>query len=318
MNFYREQVLAPLRLGLKILLNKKLLLQAISVVLMFMSMLPVSFAQEEAEASSIEPVVAEISPAPADPSTLPLWEGGLLGLGASQPAYPGSEVRVTRLLGLPYMIYRGEFLRIDRSTVGVRAIRTDRTELDVGFAASLGSRSEEVEVRRGMDDLGLLLEFGPRLKINLGEVSKGRSDSRIQLPLRGVFDANDHLKFRGVSFEPQWVLDLHLPQGWDVSTGLGAVLGDQKLVDTFYRVSPAEATDTRPGYDAKSGLIALRASLFISYLVNSEIRFFSFVRLDSVNGAANYNSPLVKRDNGWAAGMGLAWTLARSDAKAMD
>jgi outer membrane scaffolding protein for murein synthesis (MipA/OmpV family) len=138
------------------------------------------------------------------------------------------------------------------------------------------------------------------------------------LPLRGVFDANDHLKFRGVSFEPQWVLDLHLPQGWDVSTGLGAVLGDQKLVDTFYRVSPAEATDTRPGYDAKSGLIALRASLFISYLVNSEIRFFSFVRLDSVNGAANYNSPLVKRDNGWAAGMGLAWTLARSDAKAMD
>ena len=44
------------------------------------------------------------------------------------------------MFGLPFVIYRGEYLRIDRGTVGVRAIKTPRTEVDVGFAASLGSR----------------------------------------------------------------------------------------------------------------------------------------------------------------------------------
>jgi MipA family protein len=203
---------------------------------------------------------------------------------------------VNLIYGLPYVIYRGEYLRVDRGTVGVRAIKTERTELDVGFDASLGSRAEEVEARRGMDDLGILLEFGPRLKITLGDVSKGRTDSRIQLPLRGVFDASDHFGFRGIAFEPQWVFDKRLAHGWQTSLNLGAVFGDQKLVDTFY----------------------LRAGMFVSHAVSHDVRFFGVIRLDSVNGSANYNSPLIRRDHGWFVGIGLAWALARSEARASD
>jgi MipA family protein len=255
---------------------------------------------------------------PAVATRLPLWEAGVFGFAASQAAYPGSDERVNLIYGLPYVIYRGEYLRVDRGTVGVRAIKTERTELDVGFDASLGSRAEEVEARRGMDDLGILLEFGPRLKITLGDVSKGRTDSRIQLPLRGVFDASDHFGFRGIAFEPQWVFDKRLAHGWQTSLNLGAVFGDQKLVDTFYRVLPAEATALRPSYDAKPGLIALRAGMFVSHAVSHDVRFFGVIRLDSVNGSANYNSPLIRRDHGWFVGIGLAWALARSEARASD
>lgn len=138
------------------------------VGLILMSATASIYAQENSVTSQLAPEQAE-----STNYVEPLWEAGVLGTGVSQPAYPGAEERANLLLPLPYMIYRGKYLRIDRGTVGVRAIKTPRTELDVGFAASLGSRADNIEVRRGMDDLGILLEFGPRLKINLEDLSEG-------------------------------------------------------------------------------------------------------------------------------------------------
>lgn len=249
---------------------------------------------------------------------LPLWEAGVLGAGYTHPVYPGAAERVSRMLPLPLFIYRGQYLRIDRSTVGVRAIKTPRTEVDVGFGLSLGSRASDIEVRRGMEDLGTLIEFGPRLKVNLGDMAQGRVHSRIQMAMRGVFDADDHLQYRGLAFEPQWVTDVFLAERWLTSVNLGAVLGDQQLVDTFYRVAPSEVTSTRPAYDAKSGLISLRASMFASRSLGNDIRLFSYLRFDSVNQGANYASPLVQRDGGWSAAIGLTWTLAHSGHSAKD
>ncbi len=282
-------------------------------------MAPAAMAQEKSEPVTADPDTAEAAQtAPAVPQR-PLWEAGVFGGGITQPAYPGADARANLVLGLPYAIYRGEYFRIDRGTLGVRAIKTPRTEVDMDFASSFGSRAENIEARRGMDDLGTLLEFGPRLKINLGDVSEGRrSDSRIQLALRSVFDINDQFRYRGIAVEAQWVKDVRLSHGWLISTNLGTVFGDQKLVDTFYRVALGEATSTRPAYEAKSGLIALRASLFALRSINHDVRFLSYLRLDSVEGAANHRSPLVRRDSGWSAGLGLAWTLARSERGAKD
>lgn len=291
----------------------RLMLTGFATMLMMVCITTTALAQQESELTTAESAVPE-----AVAPVLPLWEAGVVGGGYTQPAYPGAEERSNLLLGLPFVIYRGKYLRVDRGTVGVRAIKTPRAEVDIGFAASLGSRADNIEARRGMDDLGTLLEFGPRLKINLGEVVEGESESRIQFAARVVMDANDHLNYRGIAFEPQWVGDMRLDNGWNTSINLGAVFGDQKLVDTFYRVAPSEATSTRPSYDARSGLITLRASLFASRLLNPDVRFFSYLRFDSVAGAANYNSPLIRRDNGWSAGIGLAWTLSRSERSASD
>lgn len=276
---------------------------------------PLSLAQDQTDGDTAELGASGIE---AATTNLPLWEAGVFAAGLTQPAYPGADERANLVLGLPFLIYRGEYFRVDRGTVGVRAIKTARTEVDVGFSASLGSRSADIEARRGMDDLGFLLEFGPRLKINLGDVPDGSSESRIQLPVRGVFDANDHLNYRGVAFEPQWVSDVRIAQGWLVSSNFGAVFGNKELADTFYRVAPSEATPTRAVYEARGGLIALRASFFLSRLLTPEVRFFSYLRFDSLEGAANHSSPLLRRDSGWSLGLGLAWTLARSERSATD
>ena len=255
--------------------------------------------------------------ATADAGTvLPLWEAGLFGIGITQPAYPGSDERVSRALGLPFLVYRGSYFRAERGTVGLRALKTPRTELDVGFAATLGSHSSDIAARRGMADLGTLIEFGPRLKINLGDISNGSRDSRLQFPLREVIDVSHGFVSRGIAFEPEWVTDTHLPGHWLVTTSLGAMFGDSKLGDTFYGVAPGEATPSRSSYAAGGGLIALRASLFAAHPLTPDVRVFYSFRIESLAGAANLDSPLVRRHADWGAIVGLSWTLARSERQA--
>ena len=268
--------------------------------------------------SALAQEVPEQSAQPGNTKSPPLWEAGLFGFGYSQPAYPGAEDRASRALVFPYIIYRGKYLRAERGGVGVRAFNTPRAELDIGFSASLGSRSSDIPVRHGMGDLGIMIEFGPRLKIKLGSTGDGNSDSRLQFPLREVFDISHGFSSRGIAFEPQWVTDTDLPNQWSFSTSLGALMGDSRLASTFYGVAPSEATPSRPSYTAQAGLIALRAGLFASHSLTPDVRLFQYVRIESLAGATNRDSPLVSRNSGWSAGIGFAWGLAHSEASAMD
>ena len=253
------------------------------------------------------------APAPAKP----LWEAGVLAAGATQPAYPGAEDRVGRALPLPFLIYRGPILRADEDNVGVRALRTPRLELNVGFGGSLGSSSNDVEARRGMDDLGTLIEVGPRLVWNLVDAPPGRQAAwRLQVPLRAVLDLEDRLRYKGLALAPELVHERTLPGGWEVGARFGPVFGDRRLADTFYGVAPDEATATRPAYDARAGLIAWRVGVAASHKLGPDLRLFGFTRYDSVRGAANEASPLVLASGGWTAGVGVAWTFARSSRPA--
>jgi hypothetical protein len=146
-------------------------------------------------------------------ASLPLWEIGGFWVGVSQQAYPGSDQQVNRGLGLPFLVYRGQFLRADRETAGLRAIKTPRFELDIGVAGSFGESSDDIEARQGMPDLGTLVEFGPRVKWNLG-AGPGGGAWRLELPLRGVFDLSDSGEHRGVAFEPRLVFQRRAKAGW--------------------------------------------------------------------------------------------------------
>ncbi len=247
----------------------------------------------------------------------PLWEIGAIAFGASQQAYPGADQQVQRGLVLPYLVYRGRYLRADRETAGLRAVKTPRFELDIGVAGSFGSNSSEIDARRGMADLGTLIEFGPRLKWNLFEGSQsGRW--KLELPLRGVFDLSDGGAHRGMAFEPELSFQRRSSGGWAYSTSIAAIVADQRLASTFYEVRPEFALSSRPAYAARSGLVAWRMSASVSRSLTPDWRLFAFARLDSVAGAANEESPLVKRTTGGSVGLGLSYTWMRSTARAAD
>lgn len=249
------------------------------------------------------------------PPTLPLWELGAFGTALTQQAYPGSNQRIDRALVLPYFIYRGKYLRADQGTVGLRAIKTDTVEVDVGFSGAFGSNSNDIEARKGMADLGTLVEFGPRIKWNLGS-APGNGRWRAELALRSVFDLSDSLRDKGFTLEPELIYERATAGGLRYGTSIGMVFGDQRLGDTFYGVAPAYASATRPAYTAQGGLIMTRLSLNMGQAVTPDLRLFGFARVTALDGAANNASPLVRQNSGFTLGFGLTYTLARSTATA--
>ncbi len=254
--------------------------------------------------------------APAAP-TLPRWEAGALGLLVSQQAYPGANQQVQRALLLPYIVYRGEVLRADRGTAGLRALQSDAFELDIGASAALGSSSRSLDARRGMPDLGTLVELGPRLRWTLHRAPDG-SRWRLDLPLRSVHDLSDGLQRRGTAFEPELKWQGLVGGQWFVNTGLSAVVVDRSLAQTFYGVTPAQATVSRPAYSAKAGLLTWRMAGAVGWRLSPNWNAFTYARVDSVSGAANEASPLVRQTTGVSAGLGVSYVWQRSALPGVD
>ena len=242
----------------------------------------------------------------------PLWELGVLGGTASTPAYPGAAERSARSLVLPFLIYRGEVFRADQSGLGMRLFESDRVELDLGLAASLPARSDDVVARAGMSDLGTLLELGPRIKVRLLKPTPD-SGLRLDLPLRAVLEARSGVHAQGITFEPKLVYEFDAPGGvWNVDANVGMVFGNGKINRYFYEVQPQFATVERPAYQADAGLMLLRAGLSGARMLNRDVRVFGFMRYESYANAANRDSPLMKRSTGASVGVGFTWTIKRS------
>ena len=165
------------------------------VAVMLAAVLPASTQAQETAAD------AAVANEPAKPKErLPLWELGLVGIAADQPAYPGSDQNIARVRVLPFGLYRGSLLRVEGSGIGLRAVHTPRFEWDVSGAGAFGSASNKVHAREGMRGIGTLVEIGPALKINLGDLADARRDphlTQLELPVRAVFDVNHGLGHRG-------------------------------------------------------------------------------------------------------------------------
>lgn len=262
--------------------------------------------------------LASLSPAHAQQGAQPLWELGVFAGGASTPAYPASSEKSNRAIALPFVIYRGDILRSDRGGVGLRLFHNSDVEFDLGFSSSLPASSDNLPARRGMSDLGTLIEFGPRVKWTFARPSP-LSQWRLEVPLRTVMEVNNGARGQGTAFEPEVVYEAFDPRsGVAWSAKASVVLGDQQLNDYFYGVATPFVTASRQAYTAQSGLIATRLSLSASTKLGQDWRLFGFTRLESYANAANRASPLYQQQDGVAVGLGVVWTFARSEARARD
>ena len=248
----------------------------------------------------------------------PLWEVGVASFGVKSPAYPGAAQSVSRGLVLPWFVYRGPVLRAEGGTVGARLMKSQTVELDVGFGGALRASSNDVKVRQGMPDLGYQFELGPRARITLARPSAD-AIVRLNLPLRGVFEANGGIKQRGFAFEPSLsYADLNVGGGWGMTASAGVIIGDQKLSQFYYGVPSQFATPARAAFTAKSGLITPRAQLSLLYRATNDLRVFGFVRADFPGRGVNRDSPLHLKDKGTAFGIGAVWTFGRSSEMAVN
>lgn len=245
---------------------------------------------------------------------MPLWEVGV-GVGAvSFPDYRGSSRQRTHALPVPYLIYRGEFLKADRD--GIRGVFFDseRVELNLSLAASLPVDSSGNGARRGMPDLKPTIEVGPSLEFNLWRSADQLARVDLRLPLRAAFTVHGGMQHVGMVFTPFINLDVKDPfgyHGWNLGMLTGPIYADARQHRYFYDVDPRYAQPGRPAYRASGGYSGTQ---FIMALSKRYDRFWigSFVRYDTLRGAAFVDSPLVEKKSAWAAGVGIAWVLGES------
>lgn len=258
--------------------------------------------------------VSAVSVAQAQDLALPLWEVGAVGGLLSTPAYPGSSDKTSLATALPYVVYRGDVLRVDRGGLGARLVNKDDLEVDVGFAGSLPASSGNIAARAGMEDLSTLVEFGPRAKVTLADLGHD-SHLRFELAYRTVLALGGGVYGKGSVIEPKLSFEARdIGDGWRLSTALGLVYADKALGDYLYGVPAPMATAARPTYEASAGLLATRWSIDTAKSLNPNVRVLGYVRYESYAGAANADSPLMRQSSGVSVGLAFAWVIGRSDA----
>ena len=254
--------------------------------------------------------------APASPDEpVPLWEVGVVGIGAYSPAYPGSDQDFLRGRVLPYAIYRGPLLRLDGSGVGLRIFDTPRLEWEASAAGSFGNPSSRVRAREGMASIGTLVEVGPALKINLGDLlgQRDRRATRLELPVRAVFDTDAGFGHRGWTFEPSLSHTAWRSGTASAQVSASLLFGNRSLNRLYYGVGADEVAPGRPAYDARGGLVATRLGLSPRHRITPTLRLLWFAQLETVRGAANEASPLVRSRQDLGAGLSVTWGFWHSD-----
>jgi len=245
-------------------------------------------------------------------SKKPLWELGIGVAGLRLPDYRGSDQSRSYLLPLPYIVYRGTWLKADRDGARALLFDTQRVKVDVSVAASTPTRSKDNDAREGMPNLKGTAEVGPNMNITLAASTDKRYRLDLRLPLRAAFTVQRSPRFVGTTFSPNLNLDLAgVGGGWNLGLLTGPLFADRKYHDYIYGVDAAYATSARPAYQAHGGYAGWQA------LAATSRRFGNtwvggFVRYDSLKGAAFEDSPLVRRGSALTVGFGVSWILWKS------
>ena len=242
----------------------------------------------------------------------PLWELGLGVAALHLPDYLGSDQSRSYALPLPYVVYRGTWLKADRDGARALLFNTDRVKVDVSVAASTPTRSSSNVAREGMPDLKGTGELGPNLNLTLASSPSDHWKVDLRLPVRGAITFQRSPEFVGYTFSPNVNLDIGgVGGGWNLGMLTGPVFADRKFHSYYYGVDPAYARPDRPAYQAHGGYGGWR-------LVTATSRRFgnawvgAFVRYDNLHGAAFADSPLVRRTSELTFGFGVSWILATS------
>ncbi|MCX5848385.1 MAG: MipA/OmpV family protein [Deltaproteobacteria bacterium] len=254
-------------------------------------------------------------PASAICEEKPLWEIGV-GLGLLQiPDYRGSDENRLYLLPYPYLVYRGDILKVDEQRISGQIFKTDRILLDFSIFGSVPVKSSNNSARAGMPDLDPTFELGPALKIKLWESKEDKYKLDMTLPVRAFFSTDfSSVRHEGWVFSPRinFVKDDLIPDtGLNLGLSVGPMFADSGYHDYYYAVEPAYATAVRPAYSAGGGYSGSTLTVGLSKAYKQFI-FNAFVSADFLQRASFEDSSLVKRETSIMSGVNVSWIFFKS------
>jgi MipA family protein len=259
-------------------------------------------------------LLACVGAAHAQKESKPEWEVGAGLAYIDFPMYRGSNERRSYLLPIPYFVYRGERLQVNRERMRGLIFKRDAAELDVSVNGSVPARGSVA--RQGMPDLDPTLELGPSLNFHILYSQDKRNTFDIRMPLRAVFASNfSHVQHVGWLFQPQLNLDFRniRRSGWNIGLVGGPIFSDKHYHGYFYNVEPQYATATRPAYTASGGYAGTQYIFAFNRRAPSGDWVGGFMKWDNLNGAVFADSPLVTSKHYFTIGFAMTWTFDKSD-----
>ncbi len=247
----------------------------------------------------------------------PLWEVRLFGGVASIPHYNGSDETSVYAVPLPYLLYRGETIQAD--STGIRAIFFEKGSFLSEFSFS-GSPpvNEDNKARTGMTELGPILEIGPSLKYYFTDKYSNYlvfMDFSIRNVLEADLDNLFRIQEKGIHGGIKLAYKYNpLYEIADYSIGIngGVEFGNKDYLGFYYNVSKQFETEIRPEYTVESGYAGLYISTYFHKNINDKFKIALYGRITDINNAVFQDSPLVKKNMSYLAGIAVIWKITES------
>jgi outer membrane scaffolding protein for murein synthesis (MipA/OmpV family) len=255
-----------------------------------------------------------LSAACAQTEIKPQWEIGAGFAAIDFPMYRGSNERRSYLLPVPYFVYRGETVQVNRERVRGLIFKRDTVEMDISVNGSVPAKGSIA--RQGMPDLDPTLEIGPSLNVHLLYSGDKKNIFDLRMPLRGVIASDfKHVQPVGWLFQPQLDVDFRDIEhsGWNIGLVGGLIFSDRRYHQYFYDVAPQYATAARPAYTAGGGYAGTQCIFAFNKRQQDGHWMGGFMKWDNLNGAVFADSPLVKSKQYFTIGFAMTWTFDKSD-----
>ena len=235
------------------------------------------------------------------------------------PHYRGSKSEDVVYLPIPYLIYRGEILKIDREGIRSEIFDTDRIKIDISLAGNIPVPESNTNARAGMPGLDPLGELGPELSLQLWQNNDKSHQFWLKLPFRTVFSiGNPLIDYQGLTFSPYLNYRVNIKQPgtlWRYRISVGPIYGDKKYHDYFYEVDKEFVTPEREEYHSNNGYSGSRVSMTLAK--NTRKYFIGlFARYDNIKEATFENSPVVETRDYFIMGIAFAWIFTDSESRA--
>jgi outer membrane scaffolding protein for murein synthesis (MipA/OmpV family) len=246
----------------------------------------------------------------------PLWEMGV-GVGLLQmPDYRGSDESRLYTLPYPYLVYRGDILKVDEQRISGKIFKTDRVLLDFSGYGAVPVKSDDNSTRTGMPDLDPTFELGPALTIKLLKNKEDNYKVDLSLPVRAFFSTDfSSVHHQGWVFSPRIDFmkdDLIAGTGLNLGVSIGPMFADSGYHDYYYTVEHRYAKSWRPEYSASGGYSGSTLTIGLSKEYKQFV-FNAFVSADFLQGVTFEDSSLVKRETSIMSGISASWIFFKSD-----
>ena len=195
----------------------------------------------------------------ADPKAPSKWA---IGLGTGWLSdYPGAAQG--RIRFLPFPVYRGSVLRVDRITgVSGEVYNNSKVDFSWNFIFQFPTDSSSIPVRAGMPDLDWLLSIGPQFKYYIYRTRAHKFFFRFPVRINSCTNFSDRTRFCGVAFNPGLRHAMRLESFGELTFRWEAFSHSSEFQQYFYEVSNQYATASRSAFHARAGFLGFVYGLF--------------------------------------------------------